>query len=128
MARAAPEAGHLARSDGRIRDAWVTGIVHGTGSAVILLATGHNVVLAAHYPLLSALAILILALGVRRRSRMAAILLCAAVLMPALIKLIVGALHVADLPAFPLAAIYGRGVAGTLRHHRLRRSPSAATR
>jgi hypothetical protein len=98
----------------RIRHAWWTGLLHATGSAALLLATGHNVVLAAHYPLVSALAILLLAFGVRHGSRVAAFLLCAAVLTPALIKLIIGALHVADLPAFPLAALYFRGFIGTL--------------
>lgn len=110
----------MARADRRVRDAWIAGVVHAVGSAFFLLATGHNVVLAAHYPFVSALAILVLAVGVRRRSRIAAALLFIAVLTPALIKLIVGALHMADLPAFPLAALYVRGFVGTLRLHRQR--------
>jgi hypothetical protein len=101
-----------------VRDAWITGAVHAAGSALILLATGVNVVLAAHYPLVSAAAILLLALGVRRRSRAAALLLFVAVLAPAFIKLMIGALHPTDLPAFPLAALYARGLAGAIRLHR----------
>jgi hypothetical protein len=105
-------------ADRRIRDAWLTAAVHACGSALVLLATGVNVVLAAHLPLLSAAAILLLGLGVRAGSRVAALLLLLAVLTPAAIKLAVGALHAADLPAFPLAALYFRGLLGTLRLHR----------
>jgi hypothetical protein len=86
----------------------------------VLLTSGVNLVLAAHYPLVSALAILLLAFGVRRGSRAAALLLFLATLTPAAIKLVIGMLHLADLPAFPLAALYLRGLLGTLRRHRLR--------
>jgi hypothetical protein len=109
------------RAQRQMRDAWLTGIVHAAGSALILLTTGHNVVLAAHYPLVSAGAVLLLAFGVRRGSRIAAVLLLVAVLTPASIKLVVGALHPGDLPAFPLAVLYARGLAGTLHWHRLQR-------
>jgi hypothetical protein len=102
----------------RIRDGWIAGVVHAAGSALILVATGHNIVLAAHYPLLSAAAILALALAVRRRSRVAAFLLFTAAVSPASIKLALGALHAADLPAFPLAALYLRAFMGTLHWHR----------
>lgn len=57
----------------RIRDAWLTGMAHALVSAAVLLATGHNIVLSAHYPLLSAAAILLLALGIRPGSRAAAL-------------------------------------------------------
>jgi hypothetical protein len=110
------EALHIAER--RVRDAWITAVVHATGSTVILLATGVNIVLAAHYPVASAAAVLLLGVGVRRRSRVAAFTLFAAALTPALIKLFLGALHPADLPAFPLAALYARGFIGTLRYHR----------
>jgi hypothetical protein len=110
------------RAERWIRHAWIAGVVHALASALVLLTTGTNIVLAAHYPLVSALAILLLALGVRRRSRSAAFVLSAAVLTPALLKLILGVLHATDLPAFPLAALYGRGLLGTVRHHRLRRT------
>jgi hypothetical protein len=105
----------------RMRDAWITGVVHAAGSAVILLTTGVNIVLAAHYPLVSALAILLLAYGIRRGSRVAAFLLFLAAITPAAIKLVLGVLHLADLPAFPLAALYLRGFLGTLQYHRRRR-------
>jgi hypothetical protein len=110
-------------SDARqwLRHAWITGVIHVFGSTLVLLTTGVNIVLAAHYPLVSALAILLLAYGIRRGSRAAALLLFLATLTPAAIKLVVGALHLADLPAIPLAALYLRGFVGTLRHHRLRR-------
>jgi hypothetical protein len=96
----------------RIRHAWIAGALHATGSAVVLLTTGVNIVLAAHYPLVSAGAILGLAYGIRRGSRAAALLLFLATLTPAAIKLVVGALHLTDLPAFPLAALYLRGFVG----------------
>ncbi|CAN5700619.1 hypothetical protein BH23GEM9_BH23GEM9_19940 [soil metagenome] len=98
-----------------MRHAWITGVIHATGSALVLLATGVNIVLAAHYPLLSALAILLLAYGIRRGSRTAALLLFLAAITPAAVKLVLGVLHPADLPAFPLAAMYLRGFVGTLR-------------
>jgi hypothetical protein len=79
-----------------------------------------NVLLAAHYPVLSAAAILGLGYAMRRGSRAAALLLVIAVLTPALTKLALGALHLTDLPAFPLAALYGRGLLGTLHRHALR--------
>jgi hypothetical protein len=104
-----------------MRHAWITGVVHATGSALVLLTTGVNIVLAAHYPLVSAVAILLLAYGTGRGSRAAALLLFLATVTPAAIKLVVGALHLADLPAFPLAAVYLRGFMGTVRYHRLRR-------
>jgi hypothetical protein len=88
--------------------------------------SGINIVLAAHYPVVSAGAILLLALGIRRRSRAAALLLFLATLAPASIKLTVGALHTGDLPAFLLAAVYGRGLVGTLQHHRLTRRRGGA--
>jgi hypothetical protein len=103
-----------------IRHAWITGVLHATGSSLVLLTSGVNLVLAAHYPLVSALAILLLAFGIRRGSRAAALLLFLATLTPAAIKIVVGMLHLADLPAFPLAALYLRGFAGTVRQHRLR--------
>jgi hypothetical protein len=103
-----------------IRHAWITGLLHATGSALVLVTSGVNLVLAAHYPLVSALAILLLAFGIRGGSRAAALLLFVATLTPAAIKLVVGMLHLADLPAFPLAALYLRGLVGTVRHHRLR--------
>jgi hypothetical protein len=116
------------RTAGRwVRDAWITAVVHAIGSTVILLATDINIVLAAHYPVASAGAVLLLGMGVRRRSRVAAFLLLAAALTPALIKLALGALHTADLPAFPLAVLYARGFMGTLRYHRLRAPPGAGT-
>jgi hypothetical protein len=111
----------LRRAGRRIRDAWMAAVAHGVGSAAILLVTGVNIVLAAHYPLVSAGAVLLLGVAVRRRSRAAAFLLLAAVLTPATIKLLLGALHPADLPAFALAVLYGRGFIGTLEYHRLRR-------
>jgi hypothetical protein len=98
-----------------IRHAWLTAVVHAVGSTLILLTTGVNIVLAAHYPVVSAAAILALGYGVRRGSRVAALLLLLAAVTPALIKLAVGALHPADLPAFPLAALYARGLWGTIR-------------
>jgi hypothetical protein len=101
-----------------IRAAWITAMLHATGSALILVTTGVNIVLAAHYPLWSAAAILVLGMGIRRRSRVAALLLLAAALSPALIKLTLGVLHLADLPAFPLAFLYGRGLVGAVRYHR----------
>jgi hypothetical protein len=104
----------------RIRDAWLTGVAHALGSAAVLLATGHNIVLAAHYPLLSAAAILLLALGVRRGSPTAALLLVLATITPAAIKVVIGALHAADLPAFPLAVLYARGLVGTVQARRQR--------
>jgi hypothetical protein len=102
----------------RIRDAWLTGMAHAIGSAALLLATGHNIVLAAHYPLLSAAAILLLALGIRRGIRTAAVLLVLATITPAAIKSVVGTLHAADLPAFPLAMMYARGLVGTVQARR----------
>jgi hypothetical protein len=98
-----------------IRVAWITGVIHAAGSAVILLTTGVNIVLAAHYPLVSALAILLLAYGIRRGSRVAALLLFLATITPASVKLVLGVLHLADLPASPLAVIYLRGFIGTVR-------------
>jgi hypothetical protein len=104
----------------RIRDAWLTGVAHALGSATVLLTTGHNLVLSAHYPLVSAAAILLLALGIRRGMRAAALLLLLATITPAAIKALVGALHTADLPAFPLAALYARGLVGTVQARRRR--------
>jgi hypothetical protein len=97
-----------------MRHAWITGVLHAIGSALVLLTTGVNIVLAAHYPLVSAVAILLLAWGIRRGSRAAALLLFLATLSPATIKLFIGALHLTDLPAFALAALYLRGFVGTL--------------
>jgi hypothetical protein len=112
-----------------VRHAWITGVLHATGSTLILLTTGVNIVLAAHYPLVSALAILLLAYGTRRGIRAAALLLFLAAVTPATIKLILGALHLADLPAFPLAALYLRGFVGAVRMHRLEaKSLAAASR
>jgi hypothetical protein len=105
----------------RVRHAWIAGVLHSTGSALVLLTTGVNIVLAAHYPLVSALAILLLAYGIRRGSGMAALLLFLATVTPAAVKLGLGALHLADLPAFPLAAVYLRGVVGAVRLRRPRR-------
>lgn len=105
-----------------IRFAWITGVLHANGSALVLLASGVNIVLAAHYPLASAVAILLLALGIRRGMRTAALLLFLATATPAAIKLVVGVLHLADLPAIPLAAVYLRGFVATVRQHRLRRA------
>lgn len=102
----------------RIRDAWLTGVAHALVSAAVLLATGHNIVLSAHHPMLSAAAILLLALGARRGSRAALLILLLATITPAAIKLVVGALHAADLPAFPLAALYARGLVGTVQARR----------
>jgi len=102
-----------------IRHAWLTAVAHAGVSAAVLLMTGRNLVLSAHYPLLSALVLLLLAFGVRRGSRTAALLLFVGVLTPALIKLLAGVLDATDIPAFPLAALYGRGVAGAFRRHRL---------
>jgi 8-oxo-dGTP diphosphatase len=98
----------------QIRHAWITAVVHAVGSALILVTTGVNIVLAAHYPLVSAGAILLLGFGIRRRSRVAAAVLLVAAITPALIKLALGALHPADLPAFPLAILYARGLVGTV--------------
>jgi len=114
------DAHDLRRAETRIRHAWITGVVHATGSALILLTTGVNIVLAAHYPLLSALAILLLAFGIRRGSRAAALLLFLAAITPAAIKLALGVLHPADLPAFALGALYLRGFVGAWDRHRLR--------
>jgi hypothetical protein len=124
--RSEPRRGQDPRS--WVRAAWITGLLHGTGSALVLVATGRNIVLAAHYPLVSAAAIVILAYGIRRGSRAAALLLLLATVTPAGIKLLLGVLHPLDLPAFPLAAVYLLGFAGTVRLHRLRRqSASGAT-
>jgi hypothetical protein len=122
----AGDAAALRRAARQIRDGWITAAVHSLGSTIILLATGINIVLAAHLPVASAGAILLLGAGVRRGSRVAAALLVAAALTPALIKLIVGALHPADLPAFPLAFLYARALTGAIRHHRLRRRAASA--
>jgi hypothetical protein len=103
----------------QIRHAWITAVVHAVGSALILVTTDVNLGLAAHYPLASAGAILLLGFGIRRRSRVAAAVLLVAAITPALIKLALGALHPADLPAFPLAILYARGLVGAVRHHRL---------
>jgi hypothetical protein len=103
-----------------MRHAWISGALHATGSALLLLTTGVNIVLSAHYPLVSAVAILFLAYGTGRGSRTAALLLFLATATPVTIKLILGALHAADLPAFPLAALYLRGFLGTVRFQRLR--------
>jgi hypothetical protein len=108
----------LKARDTAIRHAWLAGVVHSVGGAVVLLATGEKIVLSAHYPLASALAILLLAYGIRRGSRAAALLLLLATISPAATKLVVGTLHPADLPAFPLAALYLRGLLGTVRQHR----------
>jgi hypothetical protein len=113
------EPAEAARASRWIRDAWIAGVVHAMGSSFVLLATGVNVVLAAHLPLASAAAILVLALGIRRGSRIAALLLFMAAFTPAAIKLGIGMLQPADLPAFPLAGLYLRGFVGTLRRHRL---------
>lgn len=104
-----------------IRRAWITGVFHGLASATILLATGHNIVLAARYPLVSAVVIIALALFVRQRSRTAAFLLFAAVVTPATLKLFLGTVHV-DVAAFVLAAVYGHGFLGTVRYRRWRSS------
>jgi hypothetical protein len=98
-----------------IRHAWFTAVAHAVGSTLILLTTGVNIVLAAHYPVVSAAAILGLGYGMRRGSRAAALLLVVAVASPAAVKLAVGALHPADLPAFPLAILYARGLWGAIR-------------
>jgi hypothetical protein len=108
----------------RIRQAWITAVVHGVGSALILVTTGVNIVLAAHYPLASAGAVLLLGFAVRARSRVAAAVLLVAAITPALIKLALGMLHLADLPAFPLAFLYARGLVGAVRHHRIAGSAS----
>lgn len=107
-----------------IRRAWITGVFHGLGSAAILLLTGRNIVLAAQYPLLSAAIIILLALCVRQGSRVAAFLMFAAVLTPAVLKLFLGTTHV-DVAAFVLAAIYGHGFLGTLRYRRARQAQAA---
>lgn len=119
MAQTLPDPDTLRTARRRIRDAWITAVVHAVGSTIILLATGTNLVLAAHYPVLSAGAVLLLGLGIRRRSRVAALLLLVAAATPALIKLALGALHPGDLLAFPLAVLYARGLLGTLRYHQL---------
>jgi hypothetical protein len=59
----------------------------------------------------------LLAVGVRHRSRVAAFLLFAGVLTPAAIKLLVGTPQV-DAPALLLAAIYGRGFLALLGSRR----------
>jgi hypothetical protein len=125
VSAAPPEANAAVKhaAAGRIRDAWVAGLAHGVGSALIMLATGQNIVLAAHYPLLSAAAIVALALGIRRGSRVAALLLLLAAATPAVIKMALGVLHAADLPAFPLALLYARGLVGTVQMHRAGREP-----
>lgn len=96
----------------------MTSVIHAVGSSGILLATGINIGLAAHYPLLSAAAVLFLGAGIRRGSRAAALLLLLAAATPAMIKLILGALHVADAAAVPLSMMYARGLAGTIRLNR----------
>jgi hypothetical protein len=103
-----------------MRHAWITGVVHATGSALVLLTTGVNIVLSAHYPLVSAGAILLLAYGTGRGIRTAAMLLFLATVTPITVKLVLGALHPSDLPALPLAALYLRGFVGTVGFHRLR--------
>jgi hypothetical protein len=105
------ESAHLA-----IRRAWITGVFHGLASAAILLATGRNIVLAAHYPLISAAVVVFLALCVRQGSRLAAFVLFAGVLAPAVVKLAAGGYPV-EWVAFVLAAVYGHGFLGTLRYH-----------
>lgn len=108
-----------------IRRAWITGVFHGLASAAILLVTGRNIVLAAQYPLVSAAAIITLALFVRQRSRTAAFLLFVAVLTPATLKLFLGTVHV-DVAAFVLAAVYGHGFLGTVRYRRRQAQALAA--
>lgn len=99
--------------------AWVTGVVHAGASALLLATTGRNVALAAHYPLASALAVLILALGVRRGSRVAALVLFVGAMAPPLVKLTLGAIHPVDLAGFVLGPLYGLGLAGTVRARRV---------
>lgn len=111
-ARPWTEAGHWTRV------AWITGVVHAVGSSLLLVTTGRNVALAAHYPLASALAVLVLALGIRQGSRVAAVLLFVAAVTPALVKLALGALHPADLAAFVLGPVYALGMVGTFRARR----------
>ena len=108
----------MSRPEAWVRLAWVTGVAHALGSSVLLVTTGRNVALAAHYPLASALAVLVLALGIRQGSRVAAVLLFVAALAPALVKLALGALHPADLAAFVLGPVYGLGAVGTFRARR----------
>jgi hypothetical protein len=108
------DAGAQRQAEAWMQHAWITGVIHATVSSVVLLAFGVNIVLAAHYPLASALAILLLAFGIRRGLRAAALLLFLAAITPATIKLLLGVLHPADLPAFPLAALYLRGFIGTV--------------
>jgi hypothetical protein len=95
--------------------AWRVGVVQAVATALILLVAGRNILLSAHYPLVSALAVLVLALGVRRGSRVAAVILFVGVLAPSAIKLAAGVLQPVDIAAFPLAAVYGLGVAGSFR-------------
>lgn len=99
-----------------IRRAWITGVFHGLASAAILLATGRNVVLSAHYPLVSAAVVVFLALCLRQGSRLAAFVLFAGVLAPAVVKLVLGGFAV-EWVAFLLAAVYLHGFLGTLRYH-----------
>jgi hypothetical protein len=118
---AATAAAELRQAERWMRIAWVTGVGQAFLTAALLLATGRNLLLSAHYPLVSALAVLLLALGVRRGSRAAAVLLTAGVLAPSLIKLLLGALQPVDLPAFPLAALYALGTVATFRSQRVRK-------
>ncbi|HSJ23905.1 MAG TPA: hypothetical protein VK929_04410 [Longimicrobiales bacterium] len=105
----------MTKADRRVRHAWLTSVIHAVGSSVVLLATGLNVGLAAHYPLLSAGAVFLLGLGIRRGSRVAALLLLLAAATPAVIKLMLGVLHATDAAALPLSIMYARGLAGTIR-------------
>ena len=114
--RAAGRAPHAASARLAIRRAWITGVFHGLASAAILLATGRNVVLSAHYPLVSAAVVVFLALCIRQGSRLAAFVLFAGVLAPAVVKLAVGGFPV-EWVAFLLAAVYLHGFLGTLRYH-----------
>ena len=106
------------RAERWIRIAWITGVSHAVGSSFVLLATGRNIALAAHLPLASAAAVLVLALWMRRGSPVAAVLLFVAAVTPALVKLALGVLHPADLAAFVLGPLYGLGMVGTFRARR----------
>jgi hypothetical protein len=105
-----------------IKRAWITGVFHGLASAAVLLATGRSIVLSAHYPLVSAAVVVFLALCVRQGSRLAAFILFAGVLAPAVVKLAMGGYPV-EWVAFLLAAVYGHGFLGTLRHHAATTAP-----
>jgi hypothetical protein len=116
----------LERADLWIEIAWRTGVAQAVVTAAILLLTGRNILLSAHYPLVSALAVLLLALAVRRGSLAAAVLLFLGVLAPPVVKLMAGVLQPEDVPGLPLAAVYGFGVAGTFRRRRARKRSDEA--